>query len=133
MKLVSKIALGVLVLALLGAACSDEEAAENNNYDGGQQVQQEVQRQEEDFIFIEQPACYNDGYWSNIVGVVQNNTGKDLEYIQISFTLYDADDNVIGTAFANANNVKDQGTWKFEAMILEENVVRFELDEISSW
>ena len=64
---------------------------------------------------------------------ISNNSGSDKGYIQISFTLYDADGNNIGTALANTNNLKDGGTWKFEAIALENDVKSFELDEVSGF
>lgn len=65
--------------------------------------------------------------------IIKNNSGSDKGYIQISFTLYDADGNNIGTALANTNNLKDGGTWKFEAIALENDVKSFELDEVSGF
>jgi hypothetical protein len=97
-------------------------------------VQPEEERYNEpDFIIVEEPRVESDGYFDYIVGVVQNNTNQDFDYIQITFTLYDANDNVVGSAFANANNVKQGQTWKFDAAILEDDAVRFELDEITGW
>ena len=54
-------------------------------------------------------------------------------YIEVTFTLYDADGNNIGTALANTNNLKDGGTWKFEAIVLEDDVASFELNEITGY
>ena len=70
---------------------------------------------------------------NNIMGVVQNNSGKDYDYLQITFTIYDAQGNVIDSAFANVNNVKAGGTWRFEAMFFEEEAASWELDEITGW
>ena len=64
---------------------------------------------------------------------VEDGTNKTYDYLQISFTLYDANDNVVDTAFTNINNVKPGQTWKFEAMYFEESAVRWELDEITGW
>lgn len=56
-----------------------------------------------------------DAYSCKISGVYTNKAGKDLNYVQVSYNLFDADGNQIGTALANANNLADGGTWKFEA------------------
>lgn len=56
-----------------------------------------------------------DAYSCKISGVYTNKAGKDLSYVQVSYNLFDADDNQIGTALANTNNFADAGTWKFEA------------------
>lgn len=56
-----------------------------------------------------------DAYSCKISGVYTNKAGKDLSYVQVSYNLFDADGNQIGTALANTNNLADGGTWKFEA------------------
>ena len=55
-----------------------------------------------------------DAYSCKISGVYTNKAGKDLNYVQVSYNLFDADGNQIGTALANTNNLADGGTWKFE-------------------
>lgn len=57
-----------------------------------------------------------DAYSCKISGVYTNKAGKDLSYVQVSYNLFDADGNQIGTALANTNNLADGGTWKFEAL-----------------
>ena len=141
--------LGICALiSILAAACEDEEAAyvEHTGPNDAvlvipeepdsevEVVQPEEERYNEpDFIIVEEPRVERDGYFDYIVGVVQNNTDQDFDYIQITFTLYDINDNVVGSAFANANNIEQGQTWKFDAAILEDDAVRFELDEITGW
>lgn len=132
------------LISILVAACEDEEATYVETEQGSVMVipdepDSEVeiiepeQEYEEDFVFIEGPTTVPGDFGSNIVGVVKNNTNKTYDYLQISFTLYDANDNVVDTAFTNINNVKPGQTWKFEAMYFEESAVRWELDEITGW
>ena len=90
-------------------------------------------KEEEGFVFIEGPECVTGDFANYIVGVVKNNNNKDYDYLQISFTLYDANNNVVDTAFTNINNVRQGQTWRFEAMFFNENAVRWELDEITGW
>ena len=51
-----------------------------------------------------------------ITGVVKNNTGKDLSYVQILIPIYDNSGNKISDAIDNINNLKANSTWKFKAM-----------------
>lgn len=126
--------LGIIFVFLLLVSCFAEDTEDTNISSSSPVVTVEEQQESQaDYIFVEQPYVTNDGYWDHIEGIVQNNTGRDLDYVQISFTLYDVDGNVIGTAFTNANNIKDGGTWKFDALITDENYASFELDEISGW
>ncbi len=54
--------------------------------------------------------------WScTISGTYTNNAGKELSYVSVSYNLYDADGNQIGTAIAGTSNLADGGTWKYEA------------------
>ncbi len=126
--------LGIVFVFLLLVSCFSEDTEEVDvSSSSPVATVEEQQESQEDYVLVEQPYVTNDGYWDHIEGIVQNNTGKDLDYVQISFTLYDADGNVLGTAFANANNIKDGGTWKFDALITDENYASFELDEINGW
>lgn len=136
----------VTLLSILCAACEDEETTYVEHTGPNEAVlvvpeepDSEVEvvvpekEYEEDFVFIEGPVNQPGDFASYIVGVVKNNTNKDYDYLQISFTLYDENGNVIDSAFANVNNIKAGGTWKFEAMYFEENAAYWELDEITGW
>ena len=65
---------------------------------------------------VEITSGYNDGYALYIEGTVTNNSGRDLNYVQILIPTYDADGNKVGSAMANVNNLKDGETWKFKAI-----------------
>ena len=141
--------LGVITLvALLCSACSDDknddfcyiEHKDNNQAElitpeesepEGELV--EPAEPTEKFEFVEGPECVMGDFSNTITGVVQNNSNKDYEYLQITFTIYDAQGNVIDSAFANVNNIKAGGTWRFEAMFFEEEAASWELDEITGW
>lgn len=137
----------VTLIALICSACTDDEA--NDSYIEHKDKNQaelvvpdepdsevevvEPEEPTEKFVFIEGPECIMGDFSNNITGVVQNNSGKDYDYLQITFTIYDEQGNVIDSAFANVNNVKAGGTWRFEAMFFEEGAASWELDEITGW
>lgn len=75
----------------------------------------------------------HDGFSYYIKGKVKNCKGRDLSYAQISFNLYDKDGAQIGTAFDNISGLKEDGVWKFEAMVLEDDTDKWEFDSIESW
>jgi len=68
-----------------------------------------------------------------IVGSVKNNTDREYKYAQISFALYDKDDAQVGSAWANINNLEASGTWKFKAVVLNQNAVSAKFKGISSY
>lgn len=139
--------LGICTLiGIICAACSDEETSYVENVgpneailvvpdepDSEVEVVVPEEEPQEDFIFVEGPEVVFGEFRNDIVGILKNNTNKEYDYLQISFTLYDAQGNVVDTAFTNVNNIKPGGTWKFEAMFFEENVASWELDEITGW
>ena len=63
----------------------------------------------------------NEEYSRYIVGSVKNNSGKEYSYVQVEFNLYDKSDAQVGTAFTNVNNLEPYGTWKFKALVSEDN------------
>ena len=121
---------GIVVIVILCVACSSSNST--NNVPSSDQ-ESSTKKSEAQYEITEKPKLVYEDYTNKIVGIIKNNSGSDKGYIQISFTLYDADGNNIGTALANTNNLKDGGTWKFEAIALENDVKSFELDEVSGF
>lgn len=68
-------------------------------------------------------------------GVVVNNKDRAFSYAQITFTLYDADGNQLGTAIDNISDLKAHGTWKFKALALcdKDDIAEWELSEITGY
>ena len=76
--------------------------------------------------------AYNDEFALYIEGTVTNNSGRDLEYMQILIPTYDSEGNKVGSALANVNNLGDGETWKFKAMdvsgAVEYDIDKYEID-----
>ena len=121
---------GIVVIVILCAACSGSNST--NNVPSSDQ-ESSTKKSEAQYEFTEKPKLVYEDYTNKIVGIIKNNSGSDKGYIQISFTLYDADGNNIGSTLANTNNLKNGGTWKFEAIVLEDGVKSFELDEVTGF
>ena len=135
MKQVLKVALGVIIgFVVLMVGCA---ALFSTGVDTTTEMETETKVEnnsaEAKYEFVEEPKMVEKDYSTYIVGTIKNNSGMEKGYIEVSFTLYDADGNNIGTAFTNTNNLKEDGTWKFEAMVFEDNVASFELDEITGY
>ena len=99
----------------------DEEDEEENLVDGFEVVESFTEERDEFALYIS--------------GKVKNKKGRDLNYVQVIFNLYDKDGAHIGTAIDNINSVKEDGVWKFKAIALEnaEDVASWELDSIDSF
>lgn len=70
-----------------------------------------------------------------ITGTLTNNTDKDVSYIQIEYVLYDESGAQVGTGFANTNNLKAGGSWKFEAYTTAkpEEVAKYERVKVTGF
>lgn len=88
----------------------------------------EAKAEEKEPYTISEENLAKDEFSAKITGTLTNNTDKDYDYIQIEYNLYDADGAQIGTAFANTNNLKAGGVWKFEALCTVEpdKIAKFE-------
>ena len=77
-----------------------------------------------------------DSYGATITGTVTNVSGKDKSYVQISYTLYDKEGNLLGNAYANANDLKAGASWKYEAYAGVSDpkaIATFERGDMTSW
>ena len=106
----------VLVLALGGLAMcvSTEEPTGSDNTTEPSKT--EEQSKDEDVSLVGDVDMKMDYGFPKLNGVIQNNSEQDLEYVQIEFTLYDAEGTQIGTALANTTNLKAGNKWEFEAI-----------------
>lgn len=82
---------------------------------------------------IEGETMIQDDYSTKITGTLTNNTDKEIGYLQISYTLYDADGAQVGSAFANVNNLEAGGVWKFEAVSFESGVADYKLADVTGF
>ncbi len=74
-----------------------------------------------------------DEYYRHIVGKIKNNSGKELSYVQIEITLYDKDGVQVGSALANMNNFEIDSTWKFDAIVLEDEAVSYKIKDVTGF
>ena len=79
------------------------------------------------YVYDQEFECY-DVY---LEGIVENTEDKELTFCCVSFTLYDKDGNVIGTAEDYINNLKAGAKWRFSASgSMGYEPASFEIDEL---
>lgn len=88
---------------------------------------------DENFEWVEYPNVQSSEYSSHIVGVIRNTTEKTFSYVSISFALYDADGNQIGSASDSISDFVGGNTWKFEAFVDDDSATRFSFKDITVW
>ncbi|WP_126665272.1 FxLYD domain-containing protein [Haloterrigena salifodinae] len=84
----------------------DENGDENGNENGGDSGSVEILEHEA----VE--AEYGDSV--NIEGKIQNNTGEEQSYIEVSALFYDSEGTRVGDGMDNFNDVADGSTLSFE-------------------
>ena len=79
------------------------------------------------------PDEYGVAYY--IEGYIKNNSNKDFSYIQVEFTAYDADGNVLDSCLANNSGLEAKGRWKFKAMCTKDvkKIASYKLKNITKW
>lgn len=118
--IVSVIVVGFIGLALLGALIRNVSEDTGNNWDTS--ANRTIETPAEDFTLQEWYFKTGEYGTHHIVGTAVNNTDRTFGYVQVEFNLYDSSGAQVGSTLANCNNVEPHGTWKFDAIILEENV-----------
>jgi hypothetical protein len=127
-------ALGVLVVALDDTESSTTTVT-TGSINGGETEREELPRSERAPNL--ELVSYDQGQTQfgspTITGIVKNNRSRAYSYVQITFNLYDADGHQIGTALDNINGLQPDGTWRFEAAVLNSGASRFTLHELTGW
>lgn len=85
---------------------------------------------------IADEAFVDNGYGSySVTGTFTNTSGKDINYVQISYRMLDADGAQIGTAWANTTSLPNGGAWKFDAMYFDTDAApaSFQLADVTSY
>lgn len=120
----------VALIAVISSSGGNQQSTENGEKTAVTETEKEKYEVIGDVTFEKDSigTCY-------IKGTVKNNSGEECSYLQITYNLYDAEGNQIGTAMDNINNLEKDGTWKFSAMALsaEGEVASFKLAEITGF
>jgi|SRR5579884_3251649 len=66
-----------------------------------------------------------------ISGVVTNNSDDNKPYVEIRFKILNSAGEQLDDAMTNTENLGPGESWRFKAISLEDNAVRYELDTLS--
>lgn len=117
-----------IIIVIIIVAIAGSQGINNTTQTGTSTTQQT----QENFTLVDSEGSY-DGFAYYVTGTIKNNINKQYTYVQVTFTLYDADGAQIGTALANINNLEANGTWKFKALGGTSKAASYKLSEITSW
>lgn len=74
-----------------------------------------------------------EGVGRAITGIVINRRKNKLTYAQITFNLYDASGDQVGSASANVNGLEPGGRWKFQAATFGQGFAKSKVSEITGY
>lgn len=125
--------IAIVLFVILGAFGSI--GSKSNDTANSDSVETNIINEKEDKYIVSDLKQSNDQFGYYIEGSVKNNSGKEANYIQVSFNLYDKDGNQVGTAVDNTTNLAKDGTWKFKAIGLDsdKNVASYKLVEVTGY
>ena len=121
-----------LIAASAVAGCTDDDDTEfeegdtngNGNGSGNGNGNEDDELTEGDVEILEHELVVEEDEFIEEVyveGIVQNNSGERLDYVEVTVRIYDEDDNQLDSYFTNTTDLDDGGTWAFEVMIFEES------------
>lgn len=121
---------------IIGSSASggDDTPKTDSGSQGTQSVQAQTEKStEKKDLEVADLSMTTDNYSTKITGKITNNTDKTYSYVQVTFSLYDSEGALLGTALANVNNLEAGGVWKFEAIGFESNVASYKLTDITKF
>lgn len=121
-------------LGVVGAIFGEDSELSENNSDKSSTTQT---TKTEKLVLEDGHTGYADDYGISyyIEGYIKNNTDKEYSYVQVTFNVYDAENNNLGTCMANNTGLEGNGRWKFKAICSGEakNIASYKLSKITKW
>jgi RNA polymerase subunit RPABC4/transcription elongation factor Spt4 len=125
----------ILAVVIVGGTMANLGGNDNTSTSNGKEASSVKEVEKAKYEIVGDVTSETDSAATYIKGVIKNNSGKDVSYVQITYNLFDKDGNQIGTALDNINNLAKDGTWKFKAIGLDVDgeIDTFKLGEITGF
>lgn len=116
-----------------GTTTNTTDSQAQSDQSSGEQAQSDQADASKYSITDEQLAEEN--YVTQITGTFTNTSGKELDYVQLSYNLYDSDGAQIGTAYANTTHLANGAVWKFEAYCTKDadEIASYQLTDVTAY
>lgn len=109
-------------------ANGDENGEENGGENGGENGDEDIDSDEAledediestvDGLEILEHSFYEDDFEAGVEGIVANNTGDELSYVEVGVVFYNEDDQRISDSFTNTTDLTDGEEWVFDVPLL---------------
>ncbi|HBT20620.1 MAG TPA: DUF3426 domain-containing protein [Peptococcaceae bacterium] len=121
----------LLLMFIAVAGCTDSSSSKSNNEPA---KSTETSKSEKADLELLDSSIVKDEFGTRyVVGTVKNNTDKEYSYVQVEINLYDDSGAQVGSTLDNTNNLEPGGTWKFKAVIMEDNATKYRIKDISGF
>lgn len=115
---------GAVVVGLAGCTGDDQEFEEGNGDDDDTDTATTTEEETGELVLVEHDLVIEDeGEITEqvyIEGVVRNETGERVDYVEVEARLYNDDGQQINTAFTNTTDLDPGVEWAFEILVLED-------------
>ncbi|MBR2678195.1 MAG: zinc ribbon domain-containing protein [Bacilli bacterium] len=121
----------IIVISIIASTGESSSSSPSKKKEGGS-----AKDTNEKFTLLEhQKSDESNQYFMYIEGKIKNNRDRDMSYVQVTFTTYDAEGNTLGTCLDNNSGLQANGTWKFKAICSEgvDKIDHYELKEITGY
>lgn len=122
-----------IIGGIMGGSSSTPDPQVSTSSDSGSDTEQAVKTESKPKLELLSSTNEYADYVNYIVGTVRNNTSRQYSYVQVEINLYDKSGTQIGSTLANANNLEPNATWKFKAVVIEDNVASYKIKDITGW
>lgn len=99
---------------------SEEEGGDSEEEEADAQdvLESEDSESTTEGLEITEHELYEDDFTAGVEGVVANNTGDELGYVEVGVVFYNSDDQRIDDSFTNTTDLPDGEEWVFDVMFL---------------
>lgn len=99
--------------------------------------QMEVDKKSKDELYNEMAKKINwevkkDDFSSELVGVFENTSKDNIDYIQFNYKIYDSNGVAIESSFTNETNIKPGEKREVKIMLIKKDFSKYEIEAVSS-
>lgn len=104
----------------------DENGEDENGEDEEDEIDPEEALEDEDTestvegLELLEHELVSDDFSAQVEGVVANETGEELDYVEVGVVLYNEEGQRIGDSFTNTTDLPDGQEWAFEVLLTED-------------
>jgi len=97
---------------------SDDDTEDDEQIDQDEALEDEDIESTRDGLELLEHELYEDDFSGGVEGVVVNNTGEELSYVEVGVVFYNEDEQRVDDSFTNTTDLPDGEEWVFDVMML---------------